>query len=158
MFQTESGREIFYYGDEYSKSIQRQNGKNVRIKNIDELFALLLKAWCRETAYPSCQKDYDKENDPTYGQCAITATLVYDMFGGTIHRVRVSGGGTHYFNKIDGHYYDLTRDQFDLYDLPLDYEPNEEIPRDYCGKNADTLKRYHLLVRRISNELNESVN
>ena len=56
MFQTESGREIFYYGDEYSKSIQRQNGKNVRIKNIDELFALLLKAWCRETAYPSCQK------------------------------------------------------------------------------------------------------
>ena len=68
MFQTESGREIYYYGDEYSKSIQRQNGKNVRIKNNDELFALLLKAWCRETAYPSCQKDYDKENDPTYGQ------------------------------------------------------------------------------------------
>lgn len=23
-----------------------------------------------------------------YGQCAITAMLVYDMFGGTIHRIR----------------------------------------------------------------------
>lgn len=155
MFQTESGREIIYYGSEYAESIRRKGDKNIQIETIDDLFPLLLKAWCRETAYPSCQKDYDKENDPTYGQCAITATLIYDMFGGTIHKVRVSGGGTHYFNKIDGHYFDLTRDQFDLYDLPLDYEPNEEIPRAYCGKSPDTLKRYRLLVQRISRALQE---
>lgn len=34
---------------------------------------------CKDTAYPSCRKDFDRENDPTYGQCAIMATLAYDI-------------------------------------------------------------------------------
>ena len=79
--------------------------------------------------------------------------LVYDMFGGTIHRIRVSGGGTHYFNQINGHYIDLTKDQFDLYDLPVLYEPNEEMAREYCGKNSDTRKRYHLLLHLLRAQL-----
>ena len=73
-------------------------------------------------------------DDPSYGQCAITATLVHDMFGGTIHKIKVNGGGTHYFNKINGQYVDLTREQFDLYDLPVNYEPNQEISREYCAR------------------------
>lgn len=92
----------------------------------------------------------------SYGQCAITAMLVYDMFGGSIHRIRVNGGGTHYFNKIDGHYIDLTIEQFDLYNIPVSYEPNEQMDRKYCGKNADTAKRYRLLVERIAAELERS--
>ena len=92
------------------------------------------------------QNDYIHDEDPTYGQCAITATLVHDLFGGTIHKIRVDGGGTHYFNKINNHYIDLTSDQFELYNIPLKYEPNEEVPREYCGKNADTLKRFNLMV------------
>ena len=100
-------------------------------------------------------EEYDEENDPTYGQCAITATLVYDMFGGTIHKIRVSGGGTHYFNKINEHYIDLTSDQFDLYDIYVDYSNNELVKREYCGKNADTLKRYKLLVQAIDNKVNK---
>ena len=55
------------------------------------------------------------------------------MFGGTIHKVKVDGGGTHYFNKINDHYIDLTSDQFDLYDIPLEYVPNEVVPKEYCG-------------------------
>ena len=43
------------------------------------------------------KKDYDYDNDPTYGQCAITASLVYDLFDGTIYKLKVDGGGTHYF-------------------------------------------------------------
>lgn len=109
--------------------------------------------WCKETAYPSCQAEW-VPSDPSYGQCTITAMLVYDMFGGTIHRIRVDGGGTHYFNKINGHYIDLTIEQFDLYDIPVSYEPNEEMPRQYCGKNADTAKRYKLLIHRISEIVN----
>lgn len=76
--------------------------------------------------------------------------LVYDMFGGSIHRIRVNGGGTHYFNKINGHDIDLTVEQFDLYNIPVVYEPNEEINRKYCGKNADTQKRFEILVKRIA--------
>ena len=103
MFTTKSGRELTYFGWEYTADIRRADGKQHIIATVDDLFELLLKVWCRDTAYPSCRKDYIQENDPTYGQCAITAMLVYDMFGGTIHRIRVSGGGTHYFNQINGH-------------------------------------------------------
>jgi len=75
------------------------------------------------------------------------------MFGGTIHKIKVNGGGTYYFNKIDGHYIDLTRDQLDLYNIPVRYEPNQEIAREYCGKNADTLKRFNLLKGNIEKVL-----
>ena len=44
----------------------------------------------------------------------------------------------------------LTSDQFDLYDIEVDYEKNEEMSREYCNKNPDTLKRYQLLVTRMS--------
>lgn len=54
-----------------------------------------------------------------------------------------------YFNKIDGHYVDLTREQFDLYDIPVKYEPNEKMNREYCGKNPDTKARYHQLQRNM---------
>ena len=113
-----------------------------------ELFAVLEKCWSKETAYPSCQADWVPD-DPSYGQCAITATLVHDMFGGTIHKIRVDGGGTHYFNKINGQYVDITREQFDLYDLPVNYEPNQEISREYCCKNKNTYERYKQLQRNI---------
>lgn len=152
MFKTKSNREISYYGREYSDAIPRLK-KNSKINSLDELFTILLETWCKESAYPSCQKDYIYDNDPTYGQCAITATLVYDMFGGTIHKIRVDGGETHYFNKINGHYIDLTRDQFDLYNISIEYEPNEIVLREYCRKNANTMKRYNLLIDRIHHQL-----
>ena len=153
MFKTNSGRKITYYGQEYGDEITRKSqSNNNKINTLNELFGILLKAWYRDTAYPSAQKDpeYNKDNDPTYGQCAITATLVYDMFGGTIHKIRVDGGGTHYFNKINGHYIDLTSDQFELYNIPVKYEPNQEMGREYCGKNTDTLKRFNLLKEEIA--------
>lgn len=155
MFKTESGRLITYYGREYTEEIQRSDGKRHVVDSIDKLFYVLLDVWCRDTAYPSCQKDYDHENDPTYGQCAITATLVHDMFGGTIHKIKVDGGGTHYFNKIGDHYIDLTSDQFDLYDIPVDYVDNMTVPRQYCGTNADTCKRGQILVEQITRWLQE---
>ena len=148
-FNTNSGRNIYYYGEEFGDSIKSINGNEFsNIKTLNDLFAILLKSWKRETAYPSCQRDpqYNLDNDPTYGQCAITAIIVYDLFGGTIHRIRVNGGGTHYFNKINGHYIDLTRDQFDLYNIPVSYEPNETMNREYCGKNPDTAKRLEILL------------
>lgn len=140
-----------YYGEEYA-TIERKKAGDPRIQTLGGLYEVLRPCWSKETAYPSCQAEW-VESDPTYGQCAITAMLVYDMFGGTIHRIRVSGGGTHYFNKIDGHYIDLTREQFDLYNIPVDYEPNEQMDRQYCGKNADTKKRYDLLVQNIAHFL-----
>ena len=78
--------------------------------------------------------------------------LVHDMFGGTIHKVR-KNGSTHYFNKINGHYVDLTSEQFEIYSMPVDYENSTEVDRIYCGKNPDTKKRFDLLVKRVSEYL-----
>ena len=47
----------------------------------------------------------------------------------SIYKIIVSGGGTHYFNKINEHYIDLTSDQFDLYNLYVDYSNNEIVKR-----------------------------
>lgn len=143
-----------FYGEEYS-DLKRKKEGHPRLATLGDLYDILRMAWCKETAYPSCQAEW-VESDPSYGQCAITAMLVYDMFGGTIHRIRVSGGGTHYFNKVDGQYIDLTIEQFDLYNIPVHYEPNEEMDRKYCGKNADTARRYNLLIQRIAALLNET--
>lgn len=156
MFYTNSKREIMYFGFEYGEIITRLKADpNKAIQTLNDLFELLLKAWTKETAYPSCQNDpnFDINNDPTYGQCAITATLVYDLFGGSIHKVNLPGGGTHYFNRIDGKYIDLTSDQFTLYGIPLAYEPNQEIDRTYCGRNPNTLARYRLLAGRVAEEI-----
>lgn len=137
-----------FYGEEHAKFI-KPKVQNRRFETLADFYKVLREScWCKETAYPSAQADWVPD-DPTYGQCAVTAMLVYDIFGGTIHRIRVDGGGTHYFNKIDGHYFDLTKEQFDLYDIPVSYEPNEEMDRTYCGKNPDTKQRYELLVQRL---------
>ena len=140
-----------YYGEKYGQ-LKRLKPGNPKLETLDDLFDILRVSWSKETAHPSCQAEW-VPNDPSYGQCAITAMLVYDMFGGSIHRIRVDGGGTHYFNKIDGHYIDLTVDQFDLYNIPVQYEPNEEMDRKYCGKNADTQKRFDLLLNHITEKI-----
>lgn len=138
---------VRYQGDDFA-TMRRQKEGNEKLQTLDDLYNVLRKSWCKETAYPSSQVDWE-ESDPSYGQCAITAMLVHDMFGGTIHRIRIEGGGTHYFNYIDGHYIDLTREQFDLYDMPIQYEPNEKMSREYCGKNANTKSRYDMLIKRV---------
>ena len=133
-----------FYGDEQKGLTCQPIPQFAGIHPLEELFAVLEQCWDQETAYPSCQEEWVPE-DPSFGQCAITAMLVHDMFGGTIHKIRGDGGGTHYFNRLNGKYVDLTREQFDLYNLPVAYEPNQEIPREFCGRNKNTLMRYHRL-------------
>jgi hypothetical protein len=160
-FQSPASKEVLrqlkirrYEGDDIGSQIVRLKPKNPKLNTLDDLFNILLECWCKETAYPSCQKDWSKD-DPSYGQCAITAMLVHDLFGGTIHRTRNLGGGTHYFNKIGDRYIDLTAAQFLNEYLTLEFEPNETIDRKYCGRNADTKRRYDLLISRIANYLSK---
>ena len=140
-----------YLGQEIGNTKRVKDG-NSNIKTLNDLYNVLKKCWSKETAYPSCQEDWNKE-DPAYGQCAITSMLVYDMFGGSIHRIKFEDGSTHYFNKINDTYVDLTSEQFDLYNIIIDYTQNEQIDRQYCGKNTNTNNRYNLLVANISKHL-----
>ena len=139
-----------FYGDELM-DLKRPKAGNPHMETLGDLYHALRHAWSKETAYPSCKEEWNKR-DASYGQCAITAMLVHDMFGGTIHKIRV-GNGTHYFNKLNGIYVDLTSEQFDLYYMKTDYEHNTVVDRKYCGKNPDTKKRYDLLVARVAEYL-----
>ena len=158
LFLTKDNRVISYYGVEHGEDIKRINTKpDSKIQTLNDFFKILLSAWSKDTAYPTCQEDptYDEEKNPSYGQCAITAKLACELFGGTIHKVRMKDGTSHYFNKINGKYFDLTCDQFVQQLIEVKYEPNEEVPKDYLGKNGNTKKRYELLAQRIS-ELDRS--
>ena len=137
---TNSGREISYYGYNVSPVIDND------IKTLDELFTKLLLSYSIDTTYPLCKNDYNYDTNPTYGQCAITSLIVQDIFGGTIHKTKVNGI-THYFNIVDNHYIDLTKDQFNE---DINYEQNEQVDRSYCLENEDTKKRYELLLKNLT--------
>ncbi len=75
----------------------------------------LLTAYSSETAHPSFP--WSPEN-PTAGQCAITALLVYETYGYNIYEVKVKRS-RHFFNKTpEGKIVDLTAEQFSE---PVDY-------------------------------------
>jgi hypothetical protein len=75
----------------------------------------LLAAYGPDTAHPSFQWSPD---NPTAGQCAITALLVYEAYGYDIYEVKVNRA-RHFFNKTpSGEIVDLTAEQFPE---PVDY-------------------------------------
>ncbi|OIO19278.1 MAG: hypothetical protein COY69_01465 [Candidatus Magasanikbacteria bacterium CG_4_10_14_0_8_um_filter_32_14] len=81
--------------------------------NLIELEKVLKKSWSKETSY--CPDEWSESNS-SLGQCAITALVVNDYFGGEIvwaDALLPNGQKiSHYFNLIDGKVVDLTRSQF----------------------------------------------
>ena len=112
---------------------------------ISELKQLLIKSWNSDTCFPGLRDKWSEEN-PSLGQCAITALIVNDFFGGKIMRCTASSG-SHYYNIIDDNIIDLTVEQF-LGEVPQ-YEKGEERTREYILSNEDTKKRYMLHNKKI---------
>lgn len=113
--------------------------------------AVIIKAWSKETASPLSADAWSEEN-PSLGQCAVTALLVHEMMGGYIIRTVIAGFGSHYYNVLpDGSVCDLTRGQF----LPGTVVPlGEAVERDAIlgsqrAISARTQERYALLVSRF---------
>jgi len=117
---------------------------------------ILQKSWCKET---SSDSDNWTEDNPAWGQCAITTVLIQEMFGGEILHSFVYSKGkdySHYYNVLpDNSIIDITaiqfdkRAYFDSYDEP---NPNIDI-KNYILSYPETLERYKLLVSRFSNNL-----
>jgi len=60
---------------------------------------------------------YSPSAAPSYGQCAPTAIVIWERFGGEI--LKTDGwppNGRHFYNRIDGTKYDFTADQFEMPD------------------------------------------
>lgn len=153
MYKTKSGRDITFYGIETSEAIKPITDE-YKLNNLKEMFEALLNTWDDETVSPGCLPVYNHDNDPSKGECTITAMLVQDIFGGTIRRIYV-GTGTHSLNEINGNFYDLTSDQFTVMNIPLNYEENEIADRERLNNDDNVYKRYLLLRDKLKDVLNK---
>lgn len=84
---------------------------------------------------------------PEKGQCAVTALLVQDEYGGTLNRALVNGE-SHYWNTLpDGTEVDLTRSQFDD---PIIIEEPQKRDREYLFGSESTVQRYNQLKKELT--------
>lgn len=107
---------------------------------------LLLLAWNKET---SAGGVWDEDNR-ALNQCAVTALVVQDYFGGVLLRCPMTNGDGHYWNRTaSGKELDLTEIQFALLvERPI----REKVivrDREYVLSFPDTVLRYRLLKQRI---------
>lgn len=102
--------------------------------------ALIEKGWVKETC--SSESLWDEAN-PVVGQSAVTALLVQRCFGGDIFYFDYANR-KHYYNYIDGCYYDLTFAELNPA-RQMNYPPDNAVnlgpnPQNTYRKNLDRLK------------------
>lgn len=112
--------------------------------SISRLTSAIRAAWSAETsASPSWTPE-----QPSLGQCAVSALVVQDFLGGELIRASLEAEGqtSHYWNRLpDGREIDLTRDQFP------EFQPGkiESRRRDYVLSFPETRRRYELLKQEV---------
>lgn len=108
----------------------------------------LEKAWCRETAHPSYRDKWSGDN-PSVGQCLVTALVIQDEYGGDIYSCKV-GGNSHFVNIINERIIDKTTEQFGGTDK-IKYINGSFRKRSRASllKNKDVKQRYELLKLRM---------
>jgi hypothetical protein len=110
---------------------------------LSELEAAIAAAWTRGTTADAA--NWTAENS-AWGQCAVTALVVQDYFGGTLRRGEV-GAISHYWNVLpSGEEIDLTRHQFPDGVVIERVEPRT---REYVLSHPETAKRYHALAAAV---------
>ena len=117
--------------------------------SLDALMGALDRSWGSKTSV-------DPQNwwpsNAAYGQCAVTALVVNDFFGGQFLRTMATyqnGNSTsHYYNELpDKSVVDLTRIQFPD---GTKFSDPEYRSREYIVSNPSTVERYNLLKKRVS--------
>lgn len=116
------------------------------ISNLWDIYDLLSGIWSAETCPPRMRHKWTSDN-PSLGQCSITAFLVQDIFGGDVYGILRSDGNYHCYNVIEGYIFDLTSEQF--CDEILNYNNNPMQSREIHFKKEEKHKRYELLKKRL---------
>lgn len=113
------------------------------ITDLGELLQVLGRVWGPDTAVDASAWSADR---PSTGQCAVTALLIQELFGGSILRGELRGM-SHYWNWLpSGEELDLTRSQFDVFEM---HGSPQERAREELLSNRATRVRYELLKSRI---------
>lgn len=114
---------------------------------------ILQKSWTQDTSY--YPNEWDSTN-PSFGQCAVSALVVNDYFGGEIiwTEALLPDGQkiSHYFNFIHGKEVDFTRNQFpECTIIPKGIKKNKtfQTTREFILSDADTNSRYQLLKKKV---------
>ncbi len=115
-----------------------------------DYFELLLKIWSADTCAPRMRSDWKPEN-PTLGQCSVTAFLMQDRFGGEVKGITLEDGSIHCFNIVDGAVFDLTSAQFG--DRALAYGEAKEQSRDVHFAKEEKRLRYESLRKALAEAL-----
>ena len=115
-----------------------------------DYYDLLTDIWTVETCAPRLRENWSPEN-PTLGQCSITAFLMQDIYGGKVYGIPRSDGNFHCFNDVDGCVFDLTSEQFK--DETLDYSDCPEQFREVHFQKEEKRQRYEVLKARIKKQL-----
>lgn len=105
----------------------------------------LAMSWAQDTAYHKDAPNWTPEN-PALGQCAITALLYNEFFGGKIYSGTSKNGIVHYWNKKNGIKIDLTKQQFKA---PLKFNNITFWSRDELLKTGNVAERYNIFKQRV---------
>ena len=133
-----------FYGWE-TATVRDSSGRTPR-----DYYDLLSGIWAADTCAPRMRADWTPEN-PTLGQCSVTAFLIQDLFGGRVYGIPLPEGGFHCFNDVDGCIFDLTSEQFG--DAKLDYTHCPEQFRAHHFAKEEKYQRYLLLRSRLLSHL-----
>ncbi len=114
-------------------------------KSLKESFR---KAWSKETCYPR-QIDEWTNSNPALGQCAVTALVINDLYGGNI---LFSEDYNHFWNILpSGQEIDLTKEQFgeDIEFVDAKIIDRKNIIDTKNAQRARTPYRYELLRSKV---------
>ncbi len=137
-----------FYGIEQDavRAVRPVSGAFAWIGSPQALFAVLLQCWSAETCAPRLRDGWSREN-PTRGQCSVTAFLAQDIFGGKVFGILREGGNYHCYNIIGDCVFDLTDEQFG--GEKLDYSSGTEQQRETHFAREEKRLRYELLRQRV---------
>ena len=115
-------------------------------REVLELYDDLCHVWCADTCAPRMRGRWSPE-DPTVGQCSVTAFLVQDIMGGKVYGIPLGDGNYHCYNVTQGMTFDLTSEQFGA--RVLDYSDSVEQFREKHFSKEEKRIRYELLKQRL---------
>ena len=109
------------------------------------LFEAVRASWTRDTSY---EPDRWSDDNPAWGQCAVTALVIQDYFGGELVRATDGADTTHFWVVVAGEDVDLTLEQFDP--VPIWTEGPTAVDREYVLAWPETRRRYEELRDRVA--------
>ena len=139
------GETYRFYGWESADTVKPI--KDCGYASLGEFYRGCLASWSIETCSVRFRPQWSEEN-PSVGQCTITAALVREYFGGELFGLPLIGGGTHSFNRLGGRFYDLACEQFGKNAL-LDFDSALPVDAETLLSGGDKAERCERLRQNL---------